>query len=49
MTGEASGGIVLILSAALALIVANSPAAPSYFAALSHSRHDALAQLDRQR
>lgn len=34
MTGEASGGIVLMLSAALALIVANSPVAPAYFAAL---------------
>ncbi|MBB3949067.1 NhaA family Na+:H+ antiporter [Aureimonas jatrophae] len=33
--GETGGGIVLMASAALALIVANSPAAPAYFAALS--------------
>ncbi|OAH29561.1 sodium:proton antiporter [Methylorubrum populi] len=31
---SASGGVVLMLSAALALTVANSPAAPTYFAAL---------------
>ena len=32
--GEASGGIILIVAAALALIVANSPLAEPYFAAL---------------
>ena len=32
--GEASGGIVLMGAAALALIVANSPLAAIYFAAL---------------
>jgi Na+:H+ antiporter, NhaA family len=31
---EAAGGIVLIVAAALALLIANSPAAPSYFAIL---------------
>lgn len=31
---EASGGVILMASAALALIVANSPAAPAYFAVL---------------
>jgi NhaA family Na+:H+ antiporter len=49
--GEASGGIVLMLAAALALIVANSALAPAYFAALktyvgplsvSHWINDAL-------
>lgn len=34
LTSEASGGLVLMASAALALVVANSPAAPIYFAAL---------------
>jgi NhaA family Na+:H+ antiporter len=34
LAGEAAGGIVLIAAAALALIVANSPLAPTYFAAL---------------
>ena len=49
--GEASGGIVLMVAAALALIVANSALAPTYFAALkayvgplsvSHWINDAL-------
>lgn len=48
---EASGGIVLMVAAALALIVANSPLAPTYFATLktyvgplsvSHWINDAL-------
>ncbi len=48
---EASGGIILMAAAALALIVANSPLAPTYFAALkayvgplsvSHWINDAL-------
>ncbi|MDR7033766.1 Na+/H+ antiporter NhaA [Mesorhizobium sp. BE184] len=34
LDGEASGGIILIVAAALALIVANSPLAEPYFAAL---------------
>ncbi|WP_294640061.1 Na+/H+ antiporter NhaA [uncultured Aureimonas sp.] len=34
MGSEASGGLVLMAAAALALIVANSPAAPAYFEAL---------------
>lgn len=34
MAGEASGGLVLMAAAALALVVANSPAAPAYFDAL---------------
>ena len=34
LTSEAGGGLVLIAVAALALIVANSPLAPGYFAAL---------------
>ncbi|MBR1156675.1 Na+/H+ antiporter NhaA [Bradyrhizobium sp. JYMT SZCCT0428] len=34
ITSEASGGLVLMLVAAVALIVANSPAAPLYFGAL---------------
>ncbi len=33
--GEASGGIFLMFAAALALIVANSPLAPTYFSTLS--------------
>nr|WP_082666062.1 Na+/H+ antiporter NhaA [Aureimonas sp. AU4] len=32
--GETGGGLVLMASAALALVVANSPAGPAYFAAL---------------
>src|SRR5918994_1423022 len=35
LASESAGGIVLMIAAALALIVANSPLAPSYFAALS--------------
>ncbi|MBX3573034.1 MAG: Na+/H+ antiporter NhaA [Mesorhizobium sp.] len=51
LDSEASGGIVLMAAAALALIVANSPLAPTYFAALkayvgplsvSHWINDAL-------
>jgi NhaA family Na+:H+ antiporter len=34
LDNEASGGIVLMASAALALVVANSPLAPAYFGAL---------------
>jgi NhaA family Na+:H+ antiporter len=34
MDSESSGGIVLMGAAALALVVANSPAAPAYFGAL---------------
>ncbi|TXN41465.1 Na+/H+ antiporter NhaA [Methylobacterium sp. WL30] len=34
LTGEAGGGLILMVSAALALVIANSPAAPTYFAAL---------------
>lgn len=34
LRSEAAGGIILMVAAALALIVANSPAAPTYFAAL---------------
>ncbi len=34
LDGEASGGIILIVAAALALIVANSPLADGYFSAL---------------
>lgn len=34
LSNEASGGLVLMASAALALIVANSPLAPGYFAVL---------------
>ena len=34
LDGEASGGIILIAAAALALIVANSPLAGGYFHAL---------------
>lgn len=51
LDSESSGGIVLMAAAALALIVANSPLAPTYFAALkayigplsvSHWINDAL-------
>ena len=51
LDSEASGGIVLMVAAALALVVANSPLAPAYFAALktyvgplsvSHWINDAL-------
>ena len=35
LDGEASGGIVLMAAAAVALVVANSPLAPAYFGALS--------------
>ncbi len=35
ITSESAGGIVLMVAAALALLVANSPLAPSYFSALS--------------
>lgn len=35
LDGSASGGLVLIAAAALALVVANSPLAPVYFSALS--------------
>jgi NhaA family Na+:H+ antiporter len=34
LDNEASGGLVLMAAAALALVVANSPLAPAYFAAL---------------
>ena len=34
LDGEAAGGIILMVAAALALIVANSPLAETYFAAL---------------
>ena len=34
LDSEAAGGIMLMVSAALALIIANSPLAPAYFAAL---------------
>ncbi|RWE21151.1 MAG: Na(+)/H(+) antiporter NhaA, partial [Mesorhizobium sp.] len=34
LDGEAAGGIVLMAAAALALIVANSPLAETYFALL---------------
>ncbi|TIV76054.1 MAG: Na(+)/H(+) antiporter NhaA, partial [Mesorhizobium sp.] len=34
LDGEAAGGIILMASAALALIVANSPLAATYFAVL---------------
>jgi NhaA family Na+:H+ antiporter len=34
LTNEAGGGIVLMAVAALALLTANSPLAPAYFAAL---------------
>jgi len=34
LKGEASGGIVLMVAAALGLIIANSALAPSYFAIL---------------
>ncbi len=34
LRGEAAGGVVLLCAAMLALIVANSPAAPAYFAIL---------------
>ncbi|TIP77799.1 MAG: Na(+)/H(+) antiporter NhaA, partial [Mesorhizobium sp.] len=34
LASEAAGGIVLMAAAALALIVANSPLAETYFAAL---------------
>lgn len=34
MANEAAGGLVLMAAAALALIIANSPLAPAYFAAL---------------
>ena len=34
LASEAGGGLVLMASAAVALVVANSPAAPTYFAAL---------------
>jgi NhaA family Na+:H+ antiporter len=35
LASESAGGIVLMVAAALALIIANSPLAPSYFSALS--------------
>lgn len=35
LASESAGGIVLMIAAALALIIANSPLAPSYFSALS--------------
>ena len=35
LSSESAGGIVLMVAAALALIIANSPLAPSYFSALS--------------
>ena len=35
LSSESAGGIVLMGAAALALIIANSPLAPSYFSALS--------------
>ncbi|GLS28518.1 Na+:H+ antiporter, NhaA family [Mesorhizobium albiziae] len=35
ITSESAGGIVLMVAATLALVVANSPLAPSYFSALS--------------
>src|SRR5919107_4891525 len=35
LDNEASGGLVLMAAAALALVVANSPLAPTYFGALS--------------
>src|SRR5665648_366147 len=34
LKGEAGGGVVLMFAAAIALIIANSPAAPAYFALL---------------
>lgn len=34
LDGQASGGIILMAAAALALVVANSPLAPAYFGAL---------------
>jgi NhaA family Na+:H+ antiporter len=34
ITGEAGGGLVLMAAAAIALIIANSPLAPTYFGAL---------------
>ena len=34
LTGDAGGGLVLMASAALALVIANSPLADTYFAAL---------------
>ena len=34
LDGEAAGGIILMVAAALALIVANSPLAETYFSAL---------------
>ncbi|OYW98880.1 MAG: Na(+)/H(+) antiporter NhaA, partial [Bosea sp. 32-68-6] len=34
LKSEAAGGVLLMISAALALIIANSPAAPLYFATL---------------
>jgi NhaA family Na+:H+ antiporter len=34
LDNEASGGLVLMAAAALALIIANSPVAPAYFGAL---------------
>ena len=44
MRGEASGGFVLMAAAALALVVANSPAAPLYFESL-HARFGSLSVL----
>ncbi|HQX64831.1 Na+/H+ antiporter NhaA [Dokdonella sp.] len=44
MRGEASGGFVLMAAAALALVVANSPAAPLYFESL-HARFGGLGVL----
>ena len=35
LDGQASGGLVLMAAAAVALVVANSPLAPAYFGALS--------------
>ena len=39
LDSEAAGGLVLMAAAALALVVANSPLAPAYFAALHGRRH----------
>jgi NhaA family Na+:H+ antiporter len=37
LTSEAAGGVVLVAAAVLALLIANSPFAPTYFAALNIS------------
>jgi len=44
LASEASGGILLMIAAALAMIVANSPVGPAYF----HALHEKLGPLSIQ-